>query len=71
MPNPYFGAFNMNAMRSMNHVYGNQFSVNFANVGSSSSVVLPEVKRHNFKDEVLSKPSKSKENNGSKPRGGF
>ncbi|XP_063942640.1 uncharacterized protein LOC135150307 [Daucus carota subsp. sativus] len=74
MPNPFFNAFNMSAMPnyhdSMNHAYTNQFSVNSTNVGSSNSAVMPKVKKINSEDEVVSKPSKSKENNSSKPKGG-
>nr|XP_017250775.1 PREDICTED: uncharacterized protein LOC108221405 [Daucus carota subsp. sativus] len=72
IPNPYFSAFNMSAMPvhhdNMNHMFANQFSVNSTNVGSSNSAVLPKVKKHNSEDEVVSKPSKSKENNVSKPK---
>ncbi|XP_063941537.1 uncharacterized protein LOC135149680 [Daucus carota subsp. sativus] len=72
MPNPYFNAFNMSAMPNyhdnMNHAYANQFSVNSTNVGSSNSAVMSKVKKINSEDEVVSKPSKSKENNSSKPK---
>ncbi|XP_063942761.1 uncharacterized protein LOC135150404 [Daucus carota subsp. sativus] len=74
MPNPYFGAFNMPAMPihydNMNHAFINQISGNSTNVSSSNSVVIPKVKKLNFEDEVVSKPSKSKESNASKPKGG-
>ena len=72
MPNPFFNALNMPAMPnyhdSMNHACANQFSVNSTNVGSSNSAVIPKVKKINSEDEVVSKPSKSKENNSSKPK---
>ena len=72
IPNPYFGAFNMPSMpfqnANMNHAYANQFSMNSANIGSSNSVVLPETKKLNSEDEVVSKPFKSKEVNTSKPK---
>ena len=72
MPNPYFGAFNMPAMPihhdNMNYAFVNQFPVNSTNVGASNSDVLPKVKKHNSEDEVVSKSSKSKESNASKPK---
>ena len=72
MPNPYFGAFNMPAMPihydNMYHAFINQISGNSTNVSSSNSVVIPKVKKLNSEDEVVSKSSKSKESNASKPK---
>ncbi|XP_063941275.1 uncharacterized protein LOC135149479 [Daucus carota subsp. sativus] len=73
MPNPFFGAFNMSVVPNphvnMNHANLNQFSVNSTNFGSSNSTAMPKVKKINSEDKVVSKPSKSKEINSSKPKG--
>ena len=72
MHNPFFGAFNMSVVPNphvnMNHANLNQFSVSSTNVGSSNSAVMPKVKKINSEDEVVSKLSKSKEINSSKPK---
>ena len=72
MPNPYFGAFYLPTIPihndNMNHVIVNQFPLNSTIVGSSNSVVLPKVKKNNSEDEVVSKPSISKQNNAFKTK---
>ncbi|XP_063949970.1 uncharacterized protein LOC135152795 [Daucus carota subsp. sativus] len=73
MPNPYFGAFNMHIMPvhhdNMNHAFINHLSGHSTNVASSNSAMIPKVKKSVSEDEVVSKPSKSKENKSSKPKG--